>query len=520
MNKERTPSFIHEVALSVDAKQKRELLTRMDMARMLYNSCLGEAQNRLGLVRQSRMFRSAVTMDGARRKERSALFKEANARYGFTEYALHKYAVAGKNRCAIGDHLDVHTVQKIATRAFSAVLMHALGKRGKPRFKGKGQLVSVESKSNDAGIRFRADERQSRVEWNGLVLPIILDRKDKDGVQAHAMSCRTKYVRLVCRSYKGNTLFSAQLVQEGYPKLKSKNAVTSGKSALDIGPSTYALYTEDTAELGQFCAGLDPLHRTLRSIQRKMDRSRRASNPENYNSDGTVRKGNKRWVTSDHYQRLKLQISEIHRRLAANRKTLHGALANRILAHGTVIQMEKLSYRAFQKMFGRSIGFRAPGMFVSMLRRKAESAGGAVIDLPAGTLKLSQTCQCGHQRKKPLHERWHRCPDCGICAQRDLYSAYLAYHVSNDVLDKESATASWPGAESLLMQAVSRVQHESANAGNSVPQSFGVGRSMSGLPVKGSYPVSDDVDVVAFASMRTREPRKRAVLATPRTPRL
>ena len=182
MKKERTPSFVHEVALSVNAEEEQCLLVRMDMARMLYNACLGEALKRLGLVRQSKPLKAAVKLDRALKKERSAAFKEVNILYGFTEYGLHKYAVACKNICAIGYHLDVHTVQKIATRVFDAVQMHAFGKRGKPRFKGIGQIISVESKSNDSGIRFRTDNMRSRIEWSGLVLPIIWDMQDKHGV--------------------------------------------------------------------------------------------------------------------------------------------------------------------------------------------------------------------------------------------------------------------------------------------------------------------------------------------------
>lgn len=50
------------------------------------------------------------------------------------------------------------------------------------------------------------------------------------------------------------------------------------------------------------------------------------------------------------------------------------------LRTGDIIKLEKLSYRAFQKLFGKSVGNRAPGMFVSHLVNKAERAG----SLPRG----------------------------------------------------------------------------------------------------------------------------------------
>ena len=76
---------------------------------------------------------------------------------------------------------------------------------------------------------------------------------------------------------------------------------------------------------------------------------------------------------------------------------------------------------------------RALGMFVEMLSRKAENADGHLKGINTWQTKLSQSCHCGHVEKKALSERWHRC-GCGVVAQRDLYSAYLACYVEKDVL--------------------------------------------------------------------------------------
>jgi hypothetical protein len=45
------------------------------------------------------------------------------------------------------------------------------------------------------------------------------------------------------------------------------------------------------------------------------------------------------------------------------------------VAVGKTIITEKLSYRAWQKQFGKSVGLRAPGMFLEMLRRTGASHG-------------------------------------------------------------------------------------------------------------------------------------------------
>lgn len=154
--------------------------------------------------------------------------------------------------------------------------------------------------------------------------------------------------------------------------------------------------------------------------------------------------------TSDH-------LADLSRREAAFRKTQHGHLVNEILRQGTTVKTEKLSYKAFQKNFGSSVGLRAPGMFVELLRRKAENAGGGVEEINTWTTALSQSCQCGRREKKPLKDRWHRCP-CGVEAQRDLYSAYLACFVDDHQLMADQASKAWSGMDIALRTAMDCVQ--------------------------------------------------------------
>ena len=63
------------------------------------------------------------------------------------------------------------------------------------------------------------------------------------------------------------------------------------------------------------------------------------------------------------------------RKLAAHRKSLHGRKVHEIVAVGNTVILEKISYKAWQKQYGRSVGLRAPGMFVEHLRRTWASHG-------------------------------------------------------------------------------------------------------------------------------------------------
>jgi hypothetical protein len=69
---------------------------------------------------------------------------------------------------------------------------------------------------------------------------------------------------------------------------------------------------------------------------------------------------------------------------------------------GDVVLFEALSYRGFQKQYGRSVRLRAPGMFIALLKRKAERAGAAINQYDPRKARHSLWCHdCGRVKKKP-----------------------------------------------------------------------------------------------------------------------
>lgn len=505
-----TPSFIAEFPLRTSAEDERALEVRLEAARHVYNACLGETLKRLGLMRQSKDWQAARTMPKG--KERTALFKATMMRFGFSSASIQKHAEACRDACWISHHLGSHDTQTTSLRAFKAVQMHAFGKRGRPRFKGRNRLHSVEGKG-DAVIRLRWQDEKPVVLWDGLVLPLKLDPRDRDGWQERALSCRTKYVRILRRSVRGRTLWYAQLVQEGLPPRKDRLPVGAGVVGLDLGPSTIAAVSDTDATLEPFCPGVADMDRHIRRIQRAMDRSRRATNPDAFNQDGTYRRGARIAVRSRRYRVLAAAKSDLERRLAVERKRAQGELANRVLAQGNTIKTEKVSYRSFQRSFGRSVKRRAPSLFVSTLKRKAASAGAQVIEFATRTTRLSQfSHDTGEYVKKPLSQRWHVFAD-GSRVQRDLYSAWLARFVARDRLDASQCALHWAAAEPLLRRAASGFKQSASGAGFALPHvRKGVGADR---PSQGDGRRNEAADAVAQA--RAAES---SGTGTPRTPRL
>jgi len=525
MARDTTPSFIHELRLKVTPQQAKVLDKRLEVARQIYNACLGEALRRLQRMRGSKAYQKALKMpkqvksatgELVANKERQLLYKEAASFYQFRkDYDLHAYVKWLCKGTWLGEHIDSHVAQKLATRAFNAVKDYGVGTRGKPRFRPKNRFSSVEGKSNATGIRWR----DGKVKWNGIDMRATFDQKDKDGLECYALSCRTKYVRLVKRVMKSKSVWYVQLVQEGKPYMKGKHPIGDALVGLDLGPSTIAVVGETQAKLQAFCPEIEDYSKEIKRLQRKMNRSQRAMNSDNYAPDtlktnsngksvkklGKVKKGAKKWVKSHSYLAKQYRVAELQRKLAETRKRAHGELANEILTLGKTIKTEKLSYKAFQRMFGKSVGTRAPGLFLEKLRYKAANAGGEVIEFNTRTTALSQTCQCGHKEKKRLKDRWHHCPICGIRAQRDLYSAYLARFVETDRLDTHQALEAWSGAGILLEQAVSNLNETAISKARLA--SFGLAQRQSGSSAKKESVQHKALDVVAcdYAQVRAKE---------------
>jgi hypothetical protein len=240
----------------------------------------------------------------------------------------------------------------------------------------------------------------------------------------------------------------------------------------------------------------------VRRIERAMDRSRRATNPDNYQANGAVRTGSKKWVRSEGYLRRLDRQQELERVLAAGRKKDHGKLQNSILRIGIPV-LEKLSYLSFQKNFGRSAKVRGSGMFVSGLKRKAENAGGKVREFLTRYTRCSQICLCGVVEKKPLSQRMHSCA-CGVKAQRDLFSAFLGRFAFEDKdgrerLDVRRANQAWPGMDNLLELAASNLdQFVSVDTNGVCRASNGVGTDCQLNPADNQNEVED---VVAAAEV-------------------
>lgn len=460
--KPKNPTFIHQFKLRVNAYQQRKLKIKFRALRELYNMVLSEIIKRERKLRLDLRYKMALDLYRVEetKQEGKDLFKVLNSYYLLKKENLQSFATQSKNSSYMRDHLDGDTVQVISDRAYNAYMDYRFGLRGKPRFKSyKKGLKSISGKKNNC-VLFT---KEGRVKWKDLLLDVVYDKKDIHGIQSHALAQKIKYCRIVTKFIKGRDHYYLQLVLDGIPK--QKNSYPSQEIGIDMGPSTIAIFSNHKAMLQPLCADLEKIDKDIKKLQRSNSRKTRINNPSNYEKDfykkghrklGKVIKGKKIWNNSKLYSNNENKIKELYRVLVDKRKNLHNSLANEVLALGKHVKIENNNYKAWQKgWFGRTIGFHTPSMFVSILNRKAESAGGYIEKIPTWNSKLSQFCHvCGNFTKKALSQRTHTC--CGITVQRDLYSALLIKHYDLEVgkVNTKPISDNWQSFDMILNDAV------------------------------------------------------------------
>lgn len=437
--------FVHELRIIATPSQLRTLAARFEAARLVYNAMLGEDLRRSQLVRESREYRHAREM--ADTKLRRSMLRRVDARFGFTRYGLYGWASRTTTNSWLAEHLDAQCVRSLAARAHTAVYQYTLGRKGRPRFKRRGQLSSVEGQSAKQGIRYL----DGKLVWRDLSLDLAIDARDQH--TSHALACPIRRVRIVRRRIKGRDRYYAALVLGGKPYVKPRASLGDRRIGVDPGPGVFGVAIGDWGALVDLREAQD--RRSNRRLERSIDRKLRRANPDNYAPNRDHLPGHRRWLTSNRLRRAYDRLREARRKEAARRKSSRGYLVNGLLRLGSEVRVEANSFSFFRRVFGRSSNRAAPGLFIALLRRRCSEFMIPFWFVPT-SLRLSRTCHgCGRVAAKGLGERIHICR-CGVTAQRDVYAAWLATFANIDpsgsswVLDIDRARKAWSGAGQRL----------------------------------------------------------------------
>ena len=90
--KRKTPTFLLELPLVVDAGQAARLRAHLEAGRQFYNALLSEGQRRLRQMRADPSWQAARAIPRAQKQERAAAFGRLREQYAFSEYGLRQGA--------------------------------------------------------------------------------------------------------------------------------------------------------------------------------------------------------------------------------------------------------------------------------------------------------------------------------------------------------------------------------------------------------------------------------------------
>jgi putative transposase len=126
---------------------------------------------------------------------------------------------------------------------------------------------------------------------------------------------------------------------------------------------------------------------------------------------------------SRQYRELTRQMRRLHQHIANQRRDFQHKVSTELVRRFGLIAVEALNLSGLcRSHVSKSMGDAGWGYFLAMLSYKAENAGKTVVKVdPHHT---SQCCSgCGCLVQKPLSERLHVCPDCGLVLDRDHNAA-------------------------------------------------------------------------------------------------
>lgn len=244
-------------------------------------------------------------------------------------------------------------------------------------YKRKDSLRCLTAKKNSTGIRFSLDEgnRIGTVKWQGLVFSIDLSKctlYEWQALQSEICYCAVKREKI-----KGKWKYYIQITLKGH--VPDKFDKQTGELKRQLGKGNVGLYFTSTSLTVSTENGVKTYPLEIKNnedkkteLLQKMDTSRRATNPDNYNEDGTSKEKSeiKGWHFSKAYKKYRAELYEIYRKECEEKKLLQEILANEVIASGDVFNCNKMDFKFLQRNLGKKIQSASPAMLKTTIERK------------------------------------------------------------------------------------------------------------------------------------------------------
>ena len=453
---------MHVLRLKLKAnKYQKYLLGRMFyIAYKIYVLTVKYAQKQLRLLKRNNEYKKLIYQYKIyKNKEEKTKFnqikKDLNAlikSYNLTKTGLEKFAAVSQHKYK--HILTSHQVQKIANFVYNSVekVLYSTGKTIHIRKYNQFNIISQKTTTN--GLKLINNNLQIFEE----IIPIKYKNTD---YEHESLNHKLKYLELVRIEFNNGYDYYVNFVLDGQTPLRFKRGKLA--TGIDLGVSTSASFNKNKCTFEELASKCKDYNKKINTIQKNIDKSLRATNPDLYNEDDTIKKNSKgKFIKSKHCKYLDRKRRVLYRKKKAYTLCKHNESLNKLIKDSNIIKIEDMNFQRLakrsknlerqdkpsvvnnkeiykfkkKKRFGKSITDRSPGLYKKRLEQKCKQYEVNLEILDTIKVKASQY---EHDKdeyiKHKLSERTKLINN--NIVQRDLYSAFLIKNTINNQIDKD-----------------------------------------------------------------------------------
>lgn len=295
--------------------------------------------------------------------QRNQLLKNA----GFTKYGFDSTMMLLQKKYK--DHIATQVASSAAADVWRS--FYGFFYKGNPRVQEKphGTLKSVANKSSTTSMRYE----DGTFFWNGGKSPnakslAIRVKPPTTEYEKAMLEKRICLYRIVRNRSKNGISYSLQITLEGVPALKKTHFIGTGAVGIYIDQDTATVCTGThiySISIPPYMQ--DDIWEKIVKTQDKMRASRRATNPDNYNRDGTIKSTpGLKWVNSQNYMNLYNRQKHLGRKARERNRHENKKIANFLLTLGDEF---------YVNVKDPVITKKNPAFFLTYLNTKLLSAG-------------------------------------------------------------------------------------------------------------------------------------------------
>lgn len=390
-SKDNNACFVMELPLYYTLSERRELDTIFRLSNDLKNKLIAYYKTQMSEMTRTRAWRENTqaianifqkykpAIEAAEKannkvhlkKLQSQQKKELSPLYDVRNGLMRKYRFSRNDfekrlnlyRQCYSAHVGSMVGQAIADDVWDSFSAYLFGKGKVVRFSKWENFLSITGKDNKNNIIFHVNSMKLVVGTgkHKMWLRVKRNRHDCYGYEEEALTREVRHCRIVRKAYPEGWRYFVQLTLAGYPPIKADrttgeviHAMGKGNVGHDIGTQTLATSAASKVQIVELAPDANNLEAEIHKLNRAMDRSRRATNPQMFKPNGTIIRRNhlpkecltpwgaRKWHKSKNYLRMEKRRRFLYRKQKGLRLQRHRELANQLVTLGDVHYIEEM----------------------------------------------------------------------------------------------------------------------------------------------------------------------------------